>query len=50
MIDDWMWLIWLGVFVIALIIEALESEIVSIWFSIAAIIALIISFFTTNFE
>ena len=47
MIDDWMWLIWLGVFVIALIIEALESEIVSIWFSIAAIIALIISFFTT---
>ena len=43
MIQEYMWAIWLGVFVVALVIEALTSELVSLWFSIGALFALIIS-------
>ena len=42
--EAYMWIIWLGIFVLALIIEALGSELVSIWFASGALIALIVSF------
>lgn len=38
-----MWIIWLAIFVIALIIESLTSELVSIWFGFGSIIAIILS-------
>ena len=41
--EAYMWIIWLSIFVIALIIEAFTNEIVSIWFSLGAMIATIIS-------
>ena len=41
---EYMWAIWLGIFVIALIIEASTSELVSIFFATGSIVALIISF------
>ena len=43
---EWMWCIWLAVFVIAIIVESLGPEVVSIWFAIGALVALIISFFS----
>ena len=41
---DYMWIIWLVVFVLALLIEAIGPEIVSIWFAGGAVVSLIISF------
>ena len=41
--DAYMWIVWLGVFVIALIIESLSPELVSIWFAISSLVSLIIS-------
>ena len=38
------WAIWLGLFVVALIIEALSADLVSVWFAGGALIALILSF------
>ncbi|MDO5330298.1 MAG: NfeD family protein [Bacillota bacterium] len=43
-IDAYMWIIWLSVFVIALVIEALDTDLISLWFSGGAIISLILSF------
>ncbi len=40
---DYLWAIWLGVFVIALIIEGMSSELVSVWFAFGSLIALIVS-------
>lgn len=42
--EAYMWIIWLAVFIIALIIEALSPELVSIWFAAGALISLIVSF------
>lgn len=42
--EQYMWAIWLGVFVISIIVEALTAEIVSIFFAAGSVIALIISF------
>ena len=42
--EAYMWVVWLTVFVITLIIEEASSELVSIWFSAGAIVALIVSF------
>lgn len=39
-----MWAVWLGIFVLALIIEAIGTDLVSIWFALGSIIALVISF------
>lgn len=39
----WYFLIWLGVFIIALIIEGLAPDLVSIWFAGGALVALILS-------
>ena len=41
---DFMWIIWLAVFVLALLIEAIGPEIVSVWFAGGALVSLIISF------
>ncbi|MCR5348417.1 MAG: NfeD family protein [Bacilli bacterium] len=42
--EQYMWIIWLSVFVIGLIVEAIGTDLVSVWFSGGALIALIISF------
>ena len=42
--EDYMWIIWLSVFVLAMIIEAVLSGLNSIWFAAAAIIVLFLSF------
>ena len=39
-----MWAIWLGVFVLSILIEALTAELVSVFFACGSLIALIISF------
>ena len=44
MIEQYMWIIWLCVFALSLIIEAATFELVSVFFSIGAIVALIMSF------
>jgi membrane protein implicated in regulation of membrane protease activity len=41
--ETWMWAIWLAVFVLALIIEAVGTDLVSIWFAAGALVALIVS-------
>ncbi len=45
MIQDYMIWIWLGVFLIALIVEASTQEFVSVWFSAGAVVAMCICFF-----
>ena len=42
--EAYMWIVWLGLFVLMLIIEAIGPALVSIWFSFGALIALIVSF------
>ena len=42
--ESYLWIIWLGVFVLALIVEAATSELVSIWFAAGALVPLILSF------
>ena len=42
--EQYMWIIWLVVFVLAVVIEATTAELVSIFFAAGSIIALIISF------
>ena len=42
--ETWMWAIWLSVFVVSLIIEAIGTDLVSVWFSFGSVVALIISF------
>lgn len=44
MIEQYTWIIWLVLFVATLIIEGLGPSLVSIWFSLGALIALIVSF------
>ena len=42
--EQYMWIIWLGLFVIALAIEGGTTELVSIFFGFGALVAMIISF------
>ncbi len=42
--ESYMWIVWLALFVIMLVIEAMGPALVSIWFSFGALVALIISF------
>ena len=42
--EQFMWIIWLVVFVIAIIIEATTAELVSIFFCAGALVSLIVSF------
>ena len=43
-IEQYMWIIWLVLFVAMLIIESVGPALVSIWFALGAVIALILSF------
>lgn len=43
-IENWMWAIWLAIFVIALVIEAVGTDLVSIWFAAGALLALVVGF------
>ena len=43
-IEGYMWIIWLVLFVAMLIVEASGPALVSIWFSLGALFALIVSF------
>lgn len=42
--ENYMWIIWLGIFVLAIVIESLTADLVTIWFAFGGMIALIISF------
>ena len=42
--EQYMWIIWLSLFVIMLIVEASGPALVSVWFSFGALVALIVSF------
>lgn len=42
--EQYMWIVWLAIFVIAIIIEATTAELVSIFFCAGSIVALIVSF------
>ena len=44
--ESYMIWIWLGIFLTTVIIEALTQDIVSIWFSLGALVTLAISFFS----
>ena len=41
---EYMWIIWLSIFVIMLIVEASTTELVSVFFALGALIAMVISF------
>ena len=42
--EEWIWIVWLAILVLSLIAEAAGPALVSIWFSVGALIALILSF------
>ena len=42
--EQYMWIIWLVVFVVSIIIEAVTAELVSIFFCAGSLVALIVSF------
>ena len=42
--EQYLWIIWLAIFVIAVIVEASGPSLVSIWFALGALVTLIISF------
>lgn len=42
--EQYLWIVWLAIFVIAVIVEASGPSLVSIWFALGALITMIISF------
>lgn len=42
--EQYLWIIWLAIFVIAVVVEASGPSLVSIWFALGALVTLIISF------
>ncbi|NLV28905.1 MAG: NfeD family protein [Erysipelotrichaceae bacterium] len=42
--EQYLWIIWLAIFVLAIVVESLSADLTSIWFAFGSIIALIISF------
>lgn len=42
--EQYLWIMWLGIFVVTVIIEASTAELVSIFFGFGALVAMIISF------
>ena len=42
--EQYMWIIWLSAFVLFLIIEAIGTDLVTVWFALGSVLALIISF------
>lgn len=48
--NPWLWVsIWIGVTILAVIIELVTDDLTSIWFAIGAFVSLIISIFTNNY-
>lgn len=45
MVEDYMIWVWLGVFIIALVVEISTQEFVSVWFSAGALVAMCICYF-----
>ncbi|MDY5441743.1 MAG: NfeD family protein [Candidatus Enteromonas sp.] len=43
-IEEWMWLVWLILMVVAFVIEAASEALVSLWFAAGALVALGLSF------
>ena len=42
--EQFMWIVWLALFVVMIIVEALGPNLVSIWFAFGALVSLIVSF------
>lgn len=42
--EYYMWIIWLSLFVLSVVVEAVTTELVSFWFAGGALVALILSF------
>ena len=42
--EQYLWIVWLVIFVVMIVIEASSPALVSVWFALGALIALIISF------
>lgn len=42
--EQYLWIIWLAIFVLAIVVESLSADLTPIWFAFGSIIALIISF------
>lgn len=45
----WQYIFWVILFVLALVVEGLTMQLVSIWFAVGSAAALIVSFFTDSF-
>ncbi len=43
MMENYMVWVWLGVFILTIVIESITQELVSIWFAVGALIALVLS-------
>lgn len=44
MIEEYMWIVWLVAVVVAVIVEAISAELISVWFAAGALFAMIVSF------
>jgi len=42
--EAYMWIVWLAIFIVAIIIEAAGPELISIWFVAGSLVAMILSF------
>ena len=42
--EEYMWIVWLGIFVVSLAVEAIGADLISIFFAAGSLVALIISF------
>ena len=42
--ESYMWIIWLSLFILSIIVEAMTTELVSFWFAGGALVSLILSF------
>ncbi len=45
---EWMWMVWLGVAVVAVIVELCTTALVSIWFVPGAVVTALLSMFVPN--
>lgn len=44
-LQTWMWAIWLSIFIFTLIIEALSTDLISVFFSVGSLVSLFLSLF-----
>ena len=44
MVEQYMWIVWLALLVLMVVVEAMGPALVSIWFAVGALAALIVSF------